>query len=149
MKTFLVEDSQEVRERMSGMIARIPGICPVAVEDNEDDAVRGICAILPDVVILDLTLAGGSGLEVLRRIKLQPFPMRVIVFTNNSNPQYQKKCLDLGADYFLDKTNGISVLEKLLIQLAGEFKNKSILMDGAQDIAIGSAGHTASPFAAI
>ena len=62
-------------------------------------------------------------MEVLRRIRLQPLSTRVIVLTNYSQPQYQKKCLELGADYFLDKTKDISVLEELLTQLAGTFKN--------------------------
>ena len=121
MKVFLVEDSQVVRERLRGMMACIPEIELVAEVDNENDAMLGICAILPDVVILDLTLAGGNGMEVLRRIRLQPLSTRVIVLTNYSQPQYQKKCLELGANYFLDKTNDISVLEELLTRLAGEY----------------------------
>ena len=125
MKTFLVEDSQDVCERLCSLMACIPDVELVAVEDNEDDAVRGIGTLQPDVVILDLTLSGGSGLEVLRRIRLQPFFVRVIVFTNNSSPQYRKKCFDLGADYFLDKTKGISMLEELLIRLKSEFENES------------------------
>lgn len=118
MKVFLVEDSQVVRERLRDMIAGIAGIELVAEVDNEDEAMQGICAVLPDVVILDLTLVGGSGMEVLRRIRLQPLSMLVIVLTNYSQPQYRKKCLNLGADYFLDKTKDISVLEELLNQLS-------------------------------
>lgn len=126
MKIFLVEDSQVVRERLRGTLACIPDIELVAEVDNEDDAIQGICAVLPDVVILDLTLVGGSGMEVLRRIRLQPLSMLVIVLTNH--PQYQKKCLELGANYFLDKTKEISVLEELLTQLAGTFKNSSLAL---------------------
>lgn len=122
MKTFLAEDSQIVRERMRGMIACIPDIELIAEATNENDAVSGIFALLPDLVILDLSLDGGNGMEVLRRIKLQPFAIRVIVFTNSSSPHHRKKCLNLGADYFLDKTMGISRLEELLIQLSAELK---------------------------
>lgn len=123
MKIFLVEDSQEVRERLCSMIKGIPDIELVAEVDNEDDAVQGICSLLPDVVILDLTLTGGSGMEVLRRIRLQPLHMQVIVLTNYSYPQYRKKCLDLGADYFLDKTKDIAELGELLSKLSGTFKS--------------------------
>lgn len=126
MKVFLVEDSKVVRERLRDMMAGIAGVELVAEVDNEDDAMRDICAVLPDVVILDLTLVGGSGMEVLRRIRLQPLSMLVIVLTNYSQPQYQKKCLELGADYFLDKTKQISELGELLTQLAATFKNGSV-----------------------
>jgi DNA-binding NarL/FixJ family response regulator len=122
MKVFLVEDSQAVRERIRGMLACIPDIELVAEADNEDDAMQGICTVLPDVVILDLTLAGGSGISVLRRIRLQPLTVRVVVLTNSAAPAYREKCIELGADYFLDKTHEIPQLETLLTKLAGLFR---------------------------
>jgi len=117
MKIFLVEDSRVVRERLRGMATCIPGIALAGETDNEEDAIREIIATLPDVVILDLYLADGSGLGVLRRIRLQPFAIKMIVLTNHSNPCYRDTCVNLGADYFLDKTHEISQLESLLNQL--------------------------------
>ena len=126
MKVFLVEDSKVVRERLRGMMACIPDIELVAEVDNEGDAMRGICTVLPDVVILDLTLVVGSGMEVLRRIRLQPISILVIVLTNYSQPQYQKKCLELGADYFLDKSKEIPELGELLTRLVERFKKAAV-----------------------
>ena len=122
MNVFLVEDSPAVCEGLRGMMAAIPDVVLVAEADNEDDAVQGICAHRPDTVILDLTLAKGSGIGVLRRIRSQPMTVQVIVLTNYNQPQYRKKCFDLGADYFLDKTKDISKLEALLPKLAATFK---------------------------
>lgn len=90
----------------------------VGCAENEADAVRDICAMEPDLVIMDLTLASGSGMEVLRQIKLQTFPGTVIILTNYAYPQYQKKCMELGADYFLDKSRDIETLSELLSSLA-------------------------------
>lgn len=117
MKALIVEDSPEICERLHNMIDGIPGIELVGDADNENDAVRDICAIQPDLVILDLTLASGSGMEVLRRIKLQAFHCVTIVLTNYAYPQYRKKCMELGADYFLDKSWDIEMLSELLVWL--------------------------------
>ena len=58
----------------------------------------------PDVVILDIHLPGSSGIEVLEAIKKdKPAPI-VIMFTNYPYPQYRKRCMDLGADFFFDKS---------------------------------------------
>lgn len=124
MKVFLVEDSPVIRERLRGMVASIPETELVAEADNEDDAVRGICAIRPDVVILDLTLARGSGMEVLRQIRGQPLASLVIVLTNYGYPQYQKKCMELGANYFMDKSRDIEILSELLAGLAAGIRAK-------------------------
>lgn len=117
MKVLIVEDSPEICERLHNMIDGIPGIELVGDADNEADAVRDICAIQPDLLILDLTLASGSGMEVLRRIKLQAFHGVTIVLTNYAYPQYRKKCMELGADYFLDKSWDIEMLSELLVRL--------------------------------
>lgn len=118
MKTFIVEDSLMIRERLRSMMASIPNIELVGETDNEIDAVQEIGRVCPDVVILDLVLANGSGMEVLRRIKGQPPASKVIVLTNHGYPQYQKKCMELGADYFMDKSREIETLSDLLVSLA-------------------------------
>lgn len=118
MKVFLVEDSPEICERLRNMADGIPCIKLVGSVDNEADAVRDIGVIQPDLVILDLNLAGGSGMGVLRQIKSRGFSGVVMVLTNFAYPQYRKKCLALGADYFLDKSQEIEILNALLVRLA-------------------------------
>jgi len=118
MKALIVEDSPVICERLHNMIDDIQNIELVGDADNEADAVRNICASQPDLVILDLTLAGGSGMEVLRQIKSQAFPCMAIVLTNYAYPQYKKRCMELGADYFLDKSLDIEILADLLACLA-------------------------------
>lgn len=117
MKALIVEDSPEICERLRSMINGIPGIKLIGNVDNEADAVRNIGAAQPDLVILDLTLAIGNGMEVLRQVKLQGFSGMVIVLTNYAYPQYRNKCMGLGADYFLDKSQEIEKLNELLISL--------------------------------
>jgi DNA-binding NarL/FixJ family response regulator len=103
-KVFIVEDSVIIRGRIISMISTIKGveICGVAGEPKE--AINGIRESQPDAVILDLKLYGGSGIDVLQKIKEEKPDIKVIVLTNYPEPQYMKKCMDLGADYFFDKS---------------------------------------------
>lgn len=118
MKIFLVEDSPDIRERLHALIAAIPGVELVAEADNQEDALRGIFESHPDVVILDMRLASGTGMEVLRQVKAKQALIKVIVLTNFGYPQYRKRCMELGADYFLDKTREIGTFGGLLADLA-------------------------------
>lgn len=80
-------------------------------------AIEGILRTRPDAVILDIHLIGGSGIEVLRKIRPREPGIVFIVLTNDPEPQYRKVCMQAGANYFLDKSNEFekvrSVVENL------------------------------------
>ncbi len=114
MKIFLVEDNDVILTRLRNTIAEVPGAEVIAEADQQDEAVAGIEAARPDVVILDLTLARGNGIEVLRRIRPLRPNLRIIVLTNKSDPAYRSRCMALGADLFLDKTREFEQLPRHL-----------------------------------
>ena len=58
----------------------------------------------PDVVVLDVQLDGGQGLEVLQAVRSEQPGIRFVVFSNNSGPAYRKRYLGAGAARFLDKS---------------------------------------------
>ena len=67
------------------------------------EAWRCIQAHPPDVVVLDIQLPDGSGLDLLHTIKAAGLPTIVIMLTSFLSPQWREKCLDAGADFFFDK----------------------------------------------
>lgn len=107
-----------IRERVRDAVVQVRGVHVVAEAANEQDALAGILSRRPDVVILDLALAAGNGIEVLRRTKAALPEVKVIVLTNRTEPQYRKTCLDLGADRFLDKSRDFASLGPELSALA-------------------------------
>ncbi len=117
MKVFITENSPVIRERLTEMLDNIPHVELAGEADNDDRAVRNICEIQPDVVILGFSSARDN-LDVLRRIRMQFLPVTMIVMTNKVYSSYRKKCMDSGADYFLDKSRDIGVLSDLLSGLA-------------------------------
>jgi len=120
MRVFIVEDSAIVRERLITMISELPGIEIAGQAKNAREAVSSIQKLKPDVVILDIRMRGGNGIEVLKDIKKdKPAPL-VIILTNYPIPQYQKKCMDAGADFFFDKSTEFQKVIEVLKNLIQE-----------------------------
>ena len=62
-------------------------------------------------------MPGGSGIDVLREIKQNNQTPLVIVLTNYPYPQYRRKCMDAGADFFFDKSTEFDKVTEVLKQL--------------------------------
>ncbi|MCY7389409.1 MAG: response regulator transcription factor [Burkholderiales bacterium] len=106
LRVYLVEDSPHVRDLLLDFL-NIPGEMQIVGDaDTEAGAVAAILADPVDAVIVDLKLREGSGMAViekLRRADLNPQP-KIIVFTNHPFPEIRKRAMQLGADYFFDKS---------------------------------------------
>ncbi|HVK56285.1 MAG TPA: response regulator [Burkholderiales bacterium] len=104
MKVYLVEDSPFIRERLSELLREIPKVVICGEAETPADALLGIEATQPEVVVIDMQLAGGSGLSVLRELQRIAPAAAPIVLTNYAFPQFRLQCLFAGAMYFFDKT---------------------------------------------
>lgn len=118
MKVFIVDDSALVRERIITMISEHPGIEITGQAENALEGIDSIRKLKPDVVILDIRMPGGNGIEVLKNIKKNSSGPTIIILTNYPYPQYRKKCMEAGADFFFDKSTEfnkiIEVIKKLI-----------------------------------
>jgi DNA-binding NarL/FixJ family response regulator len=116
IKVFIADDSLVVREHLVTMLDELPRIVIVGQAENVAEAINGILELRPDIVILDIRMPGGSGIDVLQTIKQdQPAPV-VIVLTNYPYPAYRQKCLQAGADFFLDKSTEFDQIPGLFEQ---------------------------------
>ena len=111
---FIVDDSNALREQLAKMISEIKGVKISGQAQNVAQAIEGIRNLKPGLVILDIQIPGGSGIDVLRTIKQDGYPIVVLMLTNHPHPQYRKKCMELGADYFLDKSRDIDKVRQIL-----------------------------------
>ena len=104
VKVFIADDSRIVREHLVTMLDELAEVEIVGQAENVAEAISAIRKLQPDVVILDIRMPGGSGIEVLQAIKQDEKAPVVIILTNYPHPAYRKKCLRIGADFFLDKS---------------------------------------------
>ena len=107
---FIVDDSKALRARLVELLSEIEGVSIVGEARTAEEAIEGIRRLRPRVVILDIQMPGGSGLEVLKAVKGEADAPIVLMLTNHPYPQYRTKCFALGADYFLDKTRDFDKL---------------------------------------
>lgn len=114
MRLFLVEDSPLLRERLTALINSIPGSRTVGQADGVQEAVRGILAERPDVVVLDLHLADGNGFDVMRALRAAALEVAVYVLTNHPLETYRRLAERLGARGFFDKTTEFHLLREAL-----------------------------------
>jgi DNA-binding NarL/FixJ family response regulator len=103
VKVFLVDDSALIRERVAAMLAACE-MDIVGAAQTPEASIDGILASHPDVVVLDVQLEGGTGLQVLRAVRQAEPDIAFVVFSNNAGPAYRKRYLGEGAERFLDKT---------------------------------------------
>lgn len=104
MKILIVDDSELLRERLISLISELPKIEKIAQAQDAKEAMTSFKEFNPDVVVLDIRLSEGNGIDVLQKIKEQNAGLPVIMFTNYPYPQYRKKCIQAGADFFFDKS---------------------------------------------
>jgi DNA-binding NarL/FixJ family response regulator len=117
MKVFIADDSEVFRERLAEMLSDLPEIEIVGQAEDGTQATNLIEKLNPDVVILDIRMPRGNGMDVLQNIKKNNPALIVIMLTNYPYSQYRKKCMKAGADYFFDKATEFEKVTEVLKNL--------------------------------
>ena len=115
LRVYLVEDSAIVRERLETMVTAIAGARTVGSASRADDAIRGILAEHPDVVVLDMKLEQVSGFDVLRAVHDADPSIDVYMLSNFAAEPYRRLAEKLGAREFFDKSNEIERVREVLL----------------------------------
>ena len=115
---YIVDDSAAVRSRLVEMLAAMPGVKLAGEADTAAEAVEGILQARPDSVLLDLNIAGRSGINVLRAVRYRAPGIVFIVLTNHAEPQYRRACTLAGARYFLDKSTEFERVRDVIAEIA-------------------------------
>jgi len=102
---YVVEDSVLVRERLIEMLDATPGTLVVGAAARADEAIRDILEERPDVVLLDLKLAQGSGFDVLRVVHERAPEVTVYMLSSFAFDPYRQLAARLGAQDFFDKSS--------------------------------------------
>jgi len=104
MRVLIVDDSEILVQRLRSSLAEIPGLEIVGQSGNVADGILDIRTLKPDVVILDIRMPGGSGIDVLESLRKHPTPPIVIMLSNYDYEHFRKRCLQGGARFYFDKS---------------------------------------------
>lgn len=120
LKVVTVDDSTIIAERLKTILNQIDQVVYAGNATNFSTALALIEREQPCVVILDINLEADmpnlSGIDLLIMLRKKYIDMKIIMLTNLSDLQYRNKCLALGADFFLDKSNEF---EKISVIVGG------------------------------
>lgn len=118
LRILIVDDSHVIRRRLTSMVAGVDGMAVVAEAVDGRQGLDLAIQHAPDVVILDVRMPGMSGIDLLRELKGRAHPPVVVMLTNYPYPAYRKRCQELGADHFFDKSTEFEAALEVLRELS-------------------------------
>lgn len=102
-KILILEDDEMISEIYKRQLEKA-GFAVEVVEDGSRVAEK-IQQEEPDLVLLDLLIPGGGGIEILKQLKGWSGKTKKVIFSNNQDEESEKEALGLGAEAFLIKAN--------------------------------------------
>lgn len=100
---FLVDDHPLVRESLTSLINQQPDMTVCGEAEDASQAIRGIVANKPRIVIMDISLKETSGLELLKAARLQEPKSEIIVLSMHDEKLYAERCIRGGARGYVMK----------------------------------------------
>jgi len=123
LKVFLVEDSADVRDLIMESLAEIPGVELAGYAETEQDAAAHLENESYDVLILDIQLKQGNGMNLLQslaRSGKKSHDELKIIFSNHVSATYRRVGLQYGVQFFFDKSSEFTKLRSLIERLSGK-----------------------------
>lgn len=104
LSLVLVEDQTVLREGLKQLFASEEGVRVAGEAASAAEAVTVTRRVRPDVVILDLKLPDGSGLEAARQILAEKDPPAILVLSTYEDAALVQSALDIGVSGYVPKT---------------------------------------------
>jgi DNA-binding NarL/FixJ family response regulator len=119
LRIFLVEDVPAVRDLIVASLADVEGITWSGFADSENDAIEQLQHSHNDILIVDIELRQGNGMNLLRRLMQSNIhaDSLKIIFSNNVCDAYRRAGAKYGVRYFFDKSFELPELQALLKSL--------------------------------
>ena len=112
VRIVIVDDHPVVRDGLRGMLTGDGGLAVVGEAGSGDEAVRTVAALDPDVVLMDLRMPGGDGVDATARIVAAHPRVRVLVLTTYETETDVLRAVEAGASGYLLKDTSASELRR-------------------------------------
>ncbi len=110
IRVFLVDDHLILREGIRLLLEKVPDMEMVGEASEGGEAVAKVERLVPDVVLMDITMPGLNGLEATQQIKQRTPQVKVLILTMHETGQYLSQMLQAGASGYVVKTAASSEL---------------------------------------
>lgn len=109
-RVAIVEDNSALRGRLQSILKSAPGVCCVGAFSSAEQALEGMIAAQPDVILMDINLPGMSGIECVARLRKDLPAVHVIMLTVYEDSDRIFQALQVGADGYLVKSSPTDIL---------------------------------------
>jgi len=107
---FIVDDHLVVRQGLRSLLSQYPNIQVMGEADGGPDTVELITSLQPDIVLLDIRLAGQGGLDLARQLRQAGSQSRIIILTSYDNESYLLEAAQAGVHGYLLKSTSAEIL---------------------------------------
>ncbi|HEV2696073.1 MAG TPA: response regulator transcription factor [Verrucomicrobiae bacterium] len=147
IKILLVDDHALVREGLVNLINQHPDLEICGQAGNEPEALQLVSQLRPDVVVVDISLENGSGIELLKNIKTGHPGVKSLVLSMHDETLYAERALHAGArGYIMKREAARKVIAGILAVHAGQlFVSEKIAALMAEKFVGGKSSADASP----
>jgi two-component system, OmpR family, response regulator len=109
-RAYIVEDSSTIRENLIDTLKELAQVEFAGTAETEHEAKRWLAANDWDLLVIDLFLREGSGINVLQSVRRTRPDQRIVVLSNHSSRDVRWRCKQLGADAVFDKSTELEAL---------------------------------------
>ncbi len=121
IRIVLADDHQILLDGLRRLIDVNGDMQVVATATDAPTAIEAVRTHRPDVIVLDISMPGGGGLEVARRVREMELPSKVVVLTMYAEDRYVMEAVRLGASgYVLKRSADKELLNAIRAVAAGE-----------------------------
>ncbi len=145
IRIMLVDDHVVVRSGLRRLLEQKSEFRVAAEAENGEQAYQLYADILPDVMVMDMSMPGMGGLEALRRILARHPTARIVVYSMHENAAFATQALAAGARGYVAKSGSPDELVQAM-QEAMRGKNYYLSSAVAQKIAINTLSGESDPF---
>jgi two-component system, NarL family, invasion response regulator UvrY len=140
MKVLIADDHAIVREGLKQILNTLPEVCRIEEAAEGNEALLKIREGGYDLVILDISMPGLSGLDILQRMRQGKVDARVLMLSFHPQEQYAVRAFKLGASGYLSKDSAFEELVTAIRKIAAG--GKYVSSDFAEKIFFTDPGQT-------
>lgn len=104
IRILLADDHKMLRDGLRALLEGENDMQVIAEAGTVDDAVLAAVEKRPDIIVMDLGMPGGSGLDAIRRIREKGLPARIVVLSMHSGREMVMEALQAGCDGYVPKS---------------------------------------------
>ncbi len=120
-RILVVDDHPIVRQGLSLLIDRQPDLIVCGEADDMPAAMKAIEALKPDILILDISLEGPDGIEILKHVRITHAKLPILILSMHDESIYAERALRAGANGYIMKQEATErVLDAVRRLLRGE-----------------------------